>query len=392
MMSRTACLASAFALALTLPLSGCSRHAVAKSENAAEAPPGEVWLTDAQVAEAKIKVEPLAEQDVDDVIVTSGKVTFDDAHVSHVFSPVSGRITRIEAKVGQRVKAGDVLAILESPDIGIASADLHKAEADRIAAEHDLDRQKELLAAHATSQRDYEQAEDAYRKAKAEVDRAKQKAGLLRAGNADAVTQTYAIRAEIDGEVVARNITPGVEVAGQYGGGAAVELFTIGELDKVWVMADVYEMDSARVKVGSKVVIKLFAFPNRTFPAKVEWVAGTLDPATRTAKVRCVLDNSDRALKPEMYATLFISVDERKALAIPRSALLRLGDQTAVFVEKAKNHDGRHVYMKELVTVDETEGGKWLPITHGLEKGIRVVTEGSILLSGGASAGAEGSK
>jgi cobalt-zinc-cadmium efflux system membrane fusion protein len=346
-----------------------------------EPPPGQVWLTDAQLAEAKVKVAPLEEQEVDDVVLTSGKVTFDDARVQHVFSPVSGRVTKVEAVAGQRVKKGDVLAIIESPDIGIASADLQKAEADRIAAEHDLERQKELLAAHATSQRDYEQAEDNYRKTKAEVERAKQKAKLLRAGAS--VSQTYAIHSEMDGEVVAKNVTQGVEVAGQYGGGTAVELFTIGELDRVWVVADVYEMDVARVKVGSKVTIKVFAFPNRTFPAKVEWVAGTLDPATRTAKVRCVLDNADRALKPEMYATLYISVEERRALAIPRSALLRLGEQTAVFVEKGKAPDGRHVYAKVPITVDETEGGKWVPVTHGLEKGMPIVVAGGILLAGG---------
>jgi cobalt-zinc-cadmium efflux system membrane fusion protein len=372
---------AAFLIASAGASSGCSRGG-AREGARAEAPLGEVWLTDAQIAEARLKVEPLEEQEVDDVVLTSGKVTFDDAHVNHVFSPVSGRVVRIEAKLGQRVKKGDVLAVLESPDIGLASADLHKAEADRIAAEHDLERQKELLAAHATSQRDYEQAEDASRKAKAEVDRAKQKAGLFRAGAGAGVTQTYAIRAEIDGEVVARNVSPGGEVQGLYGGGTAVELFTVGELDHLWVVADVYEMDTPRVKVGSRVNIRLFSMPNRTFPAKIEWVAGTLDPATRTAKVRCIIDNTERLFKPEMYATLYIAVDERKAIAIPRSALLRLGEQTAVFVEKGKSTDGRHVFARVPVTVDEGEGSKWVPLLHGPERGARIVTEGVILLAG----------
>ncbi len=360
---------------------GCNRkHAPTVTS---EPPAGEVWLTDAQAKEAMLKVEPLEEQDVDDVIVTSGKVAFDDARVSHVFSPVSGRITRIDAHVGQRVKKGDVLATLESPDIGLASADLQKAEADRITAEHDLERQKEMLAAHATSQRDFEQAQDQYRKATAEVERAKQKASLFRASGGGGVTQTYAVRAEIEGEVVARNVSPGVEVQGQYGGGTAVELFTIGELDRLWVVADVYEMDIPRVRVGSKVSIKLIAMPNKPVPAKVEWVAGTLDPSTRTAKVRCALDNTARIIKPEMYATLFITVEERKQLAIPRSALLRLGDQTAIFVEKkGTTADGRRVFARVPITVDESEGSKWLPITHGAERGTRVVTEGAILLAG----------
>jgi len=180
------------AICVAIAGSGC-RHGAAATDAHIDPPVGEIWLTDAQIAEAKMKIEPLDEQDVDDVIVTSGKVAFDDAHVNHVFSPVSGRVTRIDAKVGQHVKKGDILAVLESPDIGLASADLHKASADLITAQHDLERQKELLAAHATSQRDYEQSEDAFRKAKAEVDRAKQKAGLFRAGAGDNVTQTYAV-------------------------------------------------------------------------------------------------------------------------------------------------------------------------------------------------------
>jgi membrane fusion protein, heavy metal efflux system len=381
MTRRTARFHVALCALLATSALGC-RHSAAQGEARTDPPAGEVWLTDLQIAEAKLEVQPLDEQDVDDVIVTSGKVAFDDAHVAHVFSPVSGRVTRIEAKVGQRVKKGDVLAVLESPDIGLASADLHKAEADRITAEHDLERQKELLAAHATSQRDYEQAEDAFRKARAEVERAKQKAGLFRTGGGGNVSQTYAVRSEIDGEVVARNVSPGGEVQGQYGGGAAVELFTIGELDRLWVVADVYEMDTPRVKVGSRVDLKLFSLPNRIFPATIEWVAGTLDPATRTAKVRCVLDNHDRQFKPEMYATLFIAVDERKAVAIPRSALLRIGEQTAVFVEKGRSPDGRHVFAKTLVTVDEAEGGRWLTLTKGPERGARIVTAGTILLAG----------
>jgi cobalt-zinc-cadmium efflux system membrane fusion protein len=362
---------------------GACKTPAAKTEPSGP-PAGEVWLTDAQVDEAKIKTQPLAEQDVDDVIVTSGKIAFEESRVSHVFSPVSGRITRVDAKTGQRVKKGDALAIIESPDVGIASADLQKAQSDLVAAQHDLDRQKELLAAHATSQRDYEQSEDAYRKAVAEVDRSRQKTGLLRGGG-NAVSQTYVLRSPIDGEIVSRNAAEGVEVAGQYGG-TAIELFTVGELDKVWVIADVYEIDSARVKVGSKVNIKLFAFPNKVFPATIEWVAGSLDAATRTARVRCVLDNADRKLKPEMYATLFISVDERRALAIPRGSLLRLGEQVAVFVEKPKAADGRHVYLRTPVMVDESEGGEWIPIAHGLDKGAPIVVGGGVLLSGGTEA------
>ena len=363
-----------------------SCHKPEAHAEAAAAPRDEVWLTPQQVIEAKIEVAPIAEQDVDDTILTSGRITFDDLRVSHVFSPVTGKVTKIEASVGQRVKKGEALAVLESPDIGLASADLSKAQADLIAAEHDYKREKALWdkpEGHATSQKDLEQSEDQYRKARAELERARQKAFLLRAGTVDAVTQAFTLRSGIDGEVIARNINPNIEVQGQYGGGTAVELFTVGELDRVWLFADIYEIDFSRVKVGSKVVAKVIAYPKRTFEAKIEWVSGMLDPATRTAKMRCTFDNADRALKPEMYATVQISVEERKAIAIPRGAFFRLGDATVVFVESGKTEDGRIRYRRVPVTVDdEGEGQQWLVLKRGPDKGTRIVISGGSLLSG----------
>jgi cobalt-zinc-cadmium efflux system membrane fusion protein len=364
---------------LALLMGGCKPKQTATIT--ADPPAGEVWITAAQSQGMKLKVETVDERSVDDTIVSSGRIAFDDTRVAHIFSPVTGRVTQIAANLGQRVKKGDPLVLVESPDVGVASSDLSKAQADVIAAEHDLARQKELLDAHATSTHDYEQAEDQYRKAKAELDRARQKVALLH-GGFDSVSQTYTVRAPIEGEVVARNVAPGVEIQGQYGGGSAVELFTVGELDKVWVVADVYEMDLGRIKVGSKVNVRVISQANRVFSGKVDWLARVLDPQTRTARVRCTFDNADRALLPEMYATVEITVDEHKALAVPHSALVRLGEQTVVFVEKGTAPDGRVRYVRTPVTADEQEGAQIVPVQHGLEKGMRVVTEGAVLLSG----------
>jgi cobalt-zinc-cadmium efflux system membrane fusion protein len=370
-------------VSLLLVAAGCH----AKSEEAAPAqqvPAGEAWLTAQQVKDARLAVAPLAEQDVGGAIVTSGRVTFDDLRVSHVFSPVTGRVTAIQAQPGQRVKRGAPLATIQSPDVGQAFSDLAKAQADLVAAEHDLKRQTELFKEHAAAQKDYEASQDNYGKAKAEFERAKKKAQLLRsgAGAVDTVTQEFTLQAVIDGEVIARNVNPGVEVQGQYGLGSAVELFTIGEIDQVWVLADLFEMDLARVKKGSRVTVQVVAYPNKVFEGIVDWVSGSLDPASRTAKVRCTIKNPNRELKPEMYATVSVSVAERKALAIPRGALLRLGDQTVVFVETGTTPTGQLKFERRPVAVDEDEGGAYLPVTHGLQPGDKIVTSGAILLSG----------
>lgn len=367
---------------LTFALASCQGCKKSGATTEPQAPPGEAWLTDKQLAEQKIEIATVDDQDVDDTVLASGKVTFDDSRVSHVFSPVTGKVIKIVAQLGQVVKKGDELAFIDSPDISVASSDVGKAQADLVAAQHDFDRQSDLYQKHAASQKDFEQAQDNFQKAKAEFDRARAKSSLLAAGGSSSVSQGYALRAPIDGTVVSRNVSPGVEVQGQYGGGQAVELFTVGEVDEVWVVADVFEMDVARVQVGQKAVVKVQSYPNRTFDGKIDYVSGTLDPQTRTAKVRCTFDNKDGLLKPEMYATVAISVDQRKALAIPREAITRLGDQTVVFVESGKTPDGRHRFERMPVTVDEQEGSPWVPVQHGLSKGDRIVVKGGILISG----------
>ena len=342
---------------------------------------GEVYLTPDEVTKAGITVQPVDEQPVEDTVVTSGTVTFDDLRVAHIFSPVNGRVTEIFAQLGQRVKKGQALAAIQSPDIGQAVSDVHKAEADLIAAEHDYKRQKDLEKQHAAATRDVEAAEDRYRQAKAELERAQAKARLLRSGSVDTVTQTYTLASQIDGEVMMRSVNPGMEVSGQYTSGTAVELFTVGEIDRVWALGDVYEVDIPRVKQDAPVAIKVVAYKDRLFDGKVEWVQHVLDPATRTAKVRFSFLNPGNALLPQMYGTVYIKVDQRKALAIPRSAILRLGDQRVVFVENGGSPDGKVKFDRMPVDVDEYSSDEWLPIRHGLEKGMKVVIKGAVLLS-----------
>ena len=367
-------------LALGIAQVACHRSAAAPETSTAQPPPNEVWLTPAQVKEAQIQIATVADEPVDDTILTSGTVSLEDLRTGHVFSPVTGRVVSITAQLGQRVKKGDPLALIESPDIGATMADVHKAQADMIAAEHDLKRKKDLFEQKAGSAADLEAAEDTYRKAKAELERAQEKQTLLRVGNADAVSQTFSLVSPVDGEVLMRNINPGIEVTGQYSGGATQELFTIGELDRVWVIGDLYEMDFARVHVGAPAAVTVVAYPGKVFKGTVDWVSGSLDPNTRTARVRCTFENADKMLRPMMYATVQISVDQKKAIAIPRGSLLRLGDYKVVFTEIGEG-DGLVKFRRVPVDVDEGESSPWLEVKHGLAAGDKVVTAGAILLA-----------
>jgi cobalt-zinc-cadmium efflux system membrane fusion protein len=193
--------------------------------------------------------------------------------------------------------------------------------------------------------------------------------------------QRYILRAPIGGEVISRAVNPGVEVQGQYGGGTAVELFTIGSIDQVWILADVFETDLAKVVVGAALGASVPAYAGRSFTGRVDWISPALDPATRTARVRCVLKNEKGELRPEMYATVKIATGVRSSLAIPRTAVLRQGEQTWVFTQLGRTEHGMLRFTRKQVQVDDA-GGELLPVLSGLARGETVVTAGAIQLSG----------
>ena len=351
-------------------------------------PNDEVWPTPEQLAEAGITVATVEKRDVRQAVAVGGRLTFDDLRVSHIFSPVGGRVTRVLGELGQRVSKGTPLLAISSPEVGGFVADVLKAEAALVAAEHEYQRQKDLYSyaapVHAGTLKDLEAAEDNWRKAKAELDRTRQKAQLLDAGSVDSVTQEYVLRSPIAGEVIARMATPGLEVQGQYAiGNNVAELFTIGATDKLWVIGDVYEMDRPHIDEGDEVLLTVGAYPDRVFHGKVDWVADVLDPTMHTAKVRCIIDNPDRLLKPEMYEALKISVPGKDVLAIPRSALLRLGNETVVFVATGQHRpDGSVVFKRRRVIANEALQGDLLPVVDGLKAGERVAVDHSVLLLG----------
>jgi cobalt-zinc-cadmium efflux system membrane fusion protein len=343
-------------------------------------PPGEAWVSPQQMQAGQVEVATVEERPVASQLTAPGRIAFDDSHVAHVFSPVSGRVTRIDAQLGQRVRRGAPLLTLESPDVGVAAADVGKAEADLQAAERELRRQRELFEAHAGAQRELEAAQAARDRAAAELARARQRARLFRGASA-AVSQAVILRAPIDGEIVARAVTPGMEVAGQSSGGTSPELFTIVDADQVWALADVFEMDLPRVERGAPATVKVVAYPDRTFPGRIDWISPVLDPQTRSARVRVTLPNPAHELFPEMYATILISTPPRNALAIPRSAVLRLGEQTVVLVQTGRTENDLLRFQERRVQV-ESDDADPVVVVSGLSRGEQVVVSGALLLSG----------
>lgn len=345
-------------------------------------PANEVWLSPTQAQNAGLEKAEVAIQFVGGLIQTTGRLTFDDRRVTHVFSPVGGRVTRLLADLGQHVKAGQPLAFIDSPDLGSALSDARKAEATYAAAERELQRQKELFEVHAGAQRDLEAAEASWKSAQAERDRARQRAAFLHAPDTKGVSQGFELRAPIAGEVIARMANPGADVAGQYGGGTTAELFTLGDLGSLWMMADLYEQDLFRVRVGCVAEVEIPGYPEGLLKTKVDWVSGVLDPATRTARLRCVVPNPRHLLRPEMFAKVTLRVPQEKALSIPRGSIVRLGGQTYAFVILPSASDGTARFERRPIRVDEQVAGELVPVRGGLSLGEHVVAKGAMILAG----------
>jgi membrane fusion protein, heavy metal efflux system len=347
-------------------------------------PPGETWLTEAQIRGARLNIQAAGTRTLAIHLVTAGRVAFDEDRVSHVFSPVSGRVTKVVGSLGHRVRQGDPLTVIESPDLGSAWSDLLKARADLVAAEHELERQKDLFEHRASAERDYETALDNAQKSRAEVERARLRLRMLHAPESGSATQEFVLRSPISGEIVNRTATPGLEVQGMLSSASIVqELFTVGELDPIWIWGDVYEHDLARVRLGQKVAITSVAYPGHGIEGTVDYAAPSLDPQTHTARIRCVVRNSGQLLKPEMYVTLTIELERRDALAVPRSAVIKAGDRQTVFVEDGRVAPDRTRFLQRAVELEEADDG-WVGVASGLKAGERVVVSGSILLSGGS--------
>ena len=344
---------------------------------------GDLTLEPDQVHSGRFATAEVTPSELADAVTVGGRVTFDEGRVSHVFPPVNGRVVKLLAPLGNQVQRGTPLALMLSADVGSALSDTLKGKADLVAAEHEATRQRELYALRATARRDMETAEDNYQRARAEYERARLKTRLLGLGDGEALSQQFTLRSPIDGQVLARTANPGVEVQGQYSGGGSVpELFTVGSIDRLWLLGDIYELDIPFVHAGAEVELRVPAYPGRTFTAKIDWISDVLDPVARTAKVRCVLDNADGALRPEMYGALRIPTPSRKLLAVPREAVVRLGEENIVFVADPPRRDGKLTFHRRLVQAEESVHGQLVPVTAGLEAGERVATTGAILLLG----------
>ena len=328
-------------------------------------PPHAPQLSSLEIITVEQVVLPVAEP-------LAGRIGYDESRTSRISSPIAGRVTRLNAEVGDMVATGKILATLDAPDLGAAQADFQKARADENRKKRAFDRAKLLFDAEVMAGKDYENAVADAQQASAETRRAASRLHNLHATPAATTDSQFALRTTIPGMVTERQVNPGQEVRPDL----PTPLYVISDLSHLSVIVDVPEAIAARVHSGLKVIVDSDAYPNEQFAGTVEKVAPVLDPTTRRIQVRCSVGNASRKLKPEMYVRVAFlpEVGQRKVFALPNSSIYTEGLATFIFVEASPG-----TFVKRRVTPVRT-GANRIYISDGLIAGERVVTEGAFLL------------
>ncbi|MEK6533969.1 MAG: efflux RND transporter periplasmic adaptor subunit, partial [Nitrospirota bacterium] len=289
-------------------------------------------------------------------LTLSGKVAYGEDRYSKISSPLQGRVVEVRAHLGDRVKTGDVLLIVDSPDIAQAYSEYVKEDSELQYATRAQDLAKDLYENKAMPLKDLKQAENELVKARAEFRRAKERLLSLRVPGDELtkpldkqkITSRFEMKSPLTGIVVERAVTPGQSV----GGDPAQVLFTVADLDMLQVLADLYERDLALVREGQFAKVTVEAYPGVDFPATLAAIGDVVDPATRTIKVRAWVNNDPHKLKPEMFARLHLDVgDATQFIAVPREAVLEAdGKQFVYVVEEPNRYVKREVKVSNIST------------------------------------------
>ena len=349
---------------------------------------------------ATLTVEPCQQKTFRSEYVTEGKIAVDDDRSTPIFSPYAGRVTKLFVKPGDVVTQGQTLFTVEATDMVQAQNDfisastaLNKARSTLNLAQINDKRQRLLYEGKAVPLKEVQQAqgtldaaENDVRSADVALEASRNRLRIL--GKTDqeitefqtkgTINPATPIYAPIGGTIVQRKVGPGQYV----GSGASDPVFVIGDLSTVWVVAYIRETEAPMVRIGQPIYFTVLAYPDRSFPAKISYVATALDPVTRRLLVRASVDNSAGVLKPEMFASVKILTGEGEtAIAVPRDAIIHEGERARVWV--ARDHDTA-IELRQ-IKVGLTNGSM-VEVLDGLAPSDRVITRGSLFIDRVAAA------
>jgi cobalt-zinc-cadmium efflux system membrane fusion protein len=316
--------------------------------------------------------------------VTEGKIAVNGDRTTPLFSPYSGRVTRVIAGLGDTVKAGAPLASIEASEFVQAQNDLATALAQVKLARLNETRKHALYDAKGGSLQDWQSAQADLATAETALDSVRNRLQILGKSAAQIAELESAKRidpeailtAPIAGVIVDRQLGPGQYLQS----GSSTPVFTIADPTSVWLLANVRESDAGAVHLGQAVEVRVPAYPQRTFKARVTYVAALVDPTTHRLPVRAEIENRDGALKPEMFANFrILTSGATESAAVPESAVVYEGADAHVWVVAG---DGLLAY-RAIHTGRNNDG--LIEVLDGLKPGDKIVTKGALFIDQAAT-------
>ena len=363
---------------------GADEHA---GEGHGEHREGVVELSPEKLAALTLETAPAERRRLSAQLETTGEVGYEEDRIAHVAPRVPGRVDRVAVSLGDEVRRGQVLAVLDSVELGQARAGYRVARTREELARQNYEREQRLYEDRITSEREMLEARAAFEEAVAERQSAEEtlrlygvSAGARESiGSSDPGSSLLPVHAPIAGRVVEKHATLG-ELATPES-----TLFTVGDLDHVWIWIDVYERDLGQVHLDDEVEVAVESYPGRLFSGEVTYLSPEVMAETRTVRARIDVENHEGRLRPGMFAKVRLidphTEEGSPSLVVPDGAVVRRGGETLVFVpapEPGGEHAGARFEARP-VTVGRHEGG-WVEILSGIEAGQEVVTAGAFFL------------
>ena len=357
-----------FLIAITFLLTACGGDAPRAPEKTALSP-DVVALDSAQAVAADLALVPVRSLAADTLFLT-GSVTFDAGRVSHVGPRAQGRLRQVHADVGTHLRAGDTLAVLDSPELGAMQTTWAKARVAREVAARNFERTERLFADGIVSERRRLEADAELRSREADLAAAAQALAASGAEADTSATGLFVLRAPLSGEVVEKHATVGEVV------GPEADLFTVGNLDELWLLLDLFESDLAKVRLGLPARVVAQAYPDRAFSGIVSYIGAQVDSVSRTVKIRIEIPNPDHRLKPGMFVRASVATaGGSRVLGVPREAVQSVAGAPAVFIPL-----GQGKFRMERVRLGADRAGGWVELLEGPAEGTSIVGRGSFTL------------
>lgn len=319
----------------------------------------------------RLAVAPAQAQGTAEKLVLPAIVESNPAATAVVLSPVAGRVLEIKVALGDRVRQGQVLAIIDSPDLAQAFDDNDRAADALQLASRNLERQEGQFKLGTASTRDLDQARSDHTQAASEYARTQTRLRVLGVPTGTgSKSRGLPVTAPVSGSVIALNVARGNML-----NDPTQPLMTVADLSTVWVTALAPEKDVAQIAKGQDADVQVGAYPDKILHGKVLFISDVIEPDSRRNKLRIAFPNADTALKPNMFATVTLVGPTQTRIIVPTSALLMNNDRTSVFVAVEP-------WTFERRTVEtQLDEGTTVALQSGVKAGEQVVVKGGILLN-----------